>query len=272
MKCCASEHLGAAAGAGEGLWGLCRAWVLPRTAGGSDAPEPCLRWALRACSARAELGGEVHGGEVLVSEQIGVGAGAGEFENEHAFLDLVDEQPVGGDVAFAVIRPGTSERVVAVGGRQGFAVGKLGDDGLQLFDRQMTLDGLLVITLEGTGSVELVSHDSRSFQNSSRLVKCLRVGSLTMRSPSSMAAMVWALGTCGASMMKGMRRSRTMVLMYTLMTEEAESPTSSQKSLNCFLVGASSEKVMLAIVISPYVDSDSHVLYTNFTRIGKRAA
>lgn len=65
MSFYASEHLGAAAGAGEGPWGLCRAWVLPRTAGGSGAPEPCLRWALRACSARAELGGEVVHGEAV---------------------------------------------------------------------------------------------------------------------------------------------------------------------------------------------------------------
>lgn len=263
MKYFVSEHLGAAAGAGESLWGLCRAWVLPRTAGVGE--------------------GEVHCGEMQVSEQIGVGAGAGEFENEHAFLDLVDEQPVGGDVTFAMIRPVAGERVVAVGGRQRFASGQFADDVVEFRNVKLAADGELVVPLEltrpvngvllsGRGIYFLVHGHRLSSARASERVCRLRVGSLTMRSPSSIAAMVSALGMCGASMMKGIRRSRTMVLMYTLMTEEAESPTSSQKSVNCFLVGASSEKVMFAIVISPLVDSDSRVLYTKFTGVDKWAA
>lgn len=43
--------------------------------------------------------GEIHCRDLPISEQIGVGAGAGEFEHEHASLDLVDEEPVGGNVA-----------------------------------------------------------------------------------------------------------------------------------------------------------------------------
>ena len=43
--------------------------------------------------------GKIHCGDLAYSEQVGMGTGACEFEHEHAFFDLVDEEPVGGNVA-----------------------------------------------------------------------------------------------------------------------------------------------------------------------------
>ena len=202
-------------------------------------------------------------------EKIGMRASAGQFEDENVIFDLVDEKPIRGDVTFAMVCPVAGERMVSVGGRQRFAVGELGDDGLQLRNRKMSLESLFVVPGVCSCGANAVLHFSRSFQRSSRLSYVGQLGSLTMRSPSSIAAMVSALGTCGASMMKGIRRSRTTVLMYTVMTDDAESPTSSQKSVNCFLVGASSENVMLAIVISPNYYSNVCELYTNLTPLVK---
>lgn len=206
------------------------------------------------------------------SEQVGVASGAGEFEDKYAFLDLVDEKPVGCDVTFPVVRPVAGERMVAIGGRQWFPIGEFGDNGLQLFNRQMALDRFFIVAFEGGGTVDLVFHDSRSFQKSSKLEKCLRVGSLTMRSPSSIAAMVSAFGNGSAEMVKGMRFSRTTVLMYTVITEDAERPMLSQKSTKRFLVGASSENVMFAIVFSPICYSYTRIAYTNFTQLVKLTA
>ena len=203
------------------------------------------------------------------SEKIGMRASAGQFEDENVIFDLVDEKPIRGDVTFAMVCPVAGERMVSVGGGQRFAVGELCDDGLQLRNRKMSLESLFVVPGVCSCGANAVLHFSRSFQRSSRLSYVGQLGSLTMRSPSSIAAMVSALGTCGASMMKGIRRSRTTVLMYTVMTDDAESPTSSQKSVNCFLVGASSENVMLAIVISPNYYSNVRELYTNLTPLVK---
>ena len=52
-------------------------------------------------------------------------------------MNLVDEQPVGRNMAFAVIGPVVAERVVAVCGRKGFAIGEFGDDRMKPFDRHM---------------------------------------------------------------------------------------------------------------------------------------
>ena len=91
----------------------------------------------------------------------------------------------------------------------------------------------------------------------------LEFGSCAMRLPSSIAAMVSALGTCVPSMMKGIRFSRTTVLMYTVITEEAESPTSSQKWVKRSFVRSSSEIVRLAMVYAPFFKWKTHQLYTN---------
>ena len=71
------------------------------------------------------------------SEKIAVRAGAGQFKDENVLMNLVDEQPVGRNMAFAVIGPVVAERVVAVCGRKGFAIGEFGDDRMKPFDRHM---------------------------------------------------------------------------------------------------------------------------------------
>ena len=48
------------------------------------------------------------------SEKIAVRAGAGQFKDENVLMNLVDEQPVGCNMAFAVIGPIVAKRVVAV--------------------------------------------------------------------------------------------------------------------------------------------------------------
>ena len=184
------------------------------------------------------------------SEKVGMRAGAGQLKDKNVFLDLVDEQPVGRDVTFAVIRPVAGECVVSIGGRQRFAVDELFDDGLQFLNRQMSLDRPLVVAFEGGSRIDGVFHDSRSFQSSLRSVYRLRVGSLAMRSPSLSAATVSALGVCDPSIWKGMRFSRMTVLMYKVMTEDADSPMSSQNRVNRSLVGLSSEIVILAMICS----------------------
>ena len=100
---------------------------------------------------------------------------------------------------------------------------------------------------------DIVFHLAKSFHNSLRsdYVRCL--GSRAKCSPSSIAAMVSALGICEPSMMKGMRFSRTTVLMYTLMTEDAERPTSLQKCEKRSLMCGSREIVMLAMVKTPFL-------------------
>ena len=54
----------------------------------------------------------------LFTEQVGVGTGTGEGQDEDVILDLVDQQPVGGDVTFAVVCPVPGEVVVSIGGGQ----------------------------------------------------------------------------------------------------------------------------------------------------------
>ena len=66
------------------------------------------------------------------SEEVAVRTGTGQFEDEDVFVNLVDEKPVGRDVAFAVVHPVADERMVVVLGRKLLAVGKLGDYGLKL--------------------------------------------------------------------------------------------------------------------------------------------
>ena len=47
-------------------------------------------------------------------EQITVGSGAGQSQNEHIVFDAVDEQPVWLDMAFPVADPVTGQSVVSV--------------------------------------------------------------------------------------------------------------------------------------------------------------
>ena len=205
-------------------------------------------------------------------EQVAVRTGAGQFKDEDVFLDLVDEQPVGRYMTFAMICPVAHKRMVAIGGGQGFAICQLGDDFLQLGDGKVASLCKLVVALECRGAVKRVLHESISFQNSSREWHRFRVGSLTMRSPSSIAAMVSAFGRGSAEMVNGMRFSRMTVLMYTVITDDAERPMLSQKSTKRFLVAASSENVMLAMVFLHSFDSKTCVSYTKLTEPVKGAA
>lgn len=50
----------------------------------------------------------------LFIEQITVGSGAGQSQNEHIVFDAVDEQPVWLDVAFAMADPIAGQSVVSV--------------------------------------------------------------------------------------------------------------------------------------------------------------
>ena len=152
---------------------------------------------VRACCRQNRMG------RLWSLEQIGMGAGAGQFKNEDVFVYLVDT-----------------------------------DD---------------------------IRHFARSFQSLSRSEYEGWLGSCAMRSPSSMAAMVSAFGTWGPSMMKGMRFSRTTVLMYTVITEDAESPTLSQNSTKRFLVGASSENVMFAMVFLHSFELKTRISYTKMS-------
>ena len=71
---------------------------------------------------------------VCGSKQFGMGAGAGQFENEDILVYLVDEKPVGCDMAFAVVGPVVAEWMVVICGRQHLAVGEFADDCLKSFD------------------------------------------------------------------------------------------------------------------------------------------
>ena len=58
------------------------------------------------------------------SEKIAVRASAGQFKDENVLVNLVDEKPVGCDVALSVVRPVADKRMVAVLGRKRLAVGE----------------------------------------------------------------------------------------------------------------------------------------------------
>ena len=206
------------------------------------------------------------------SEQIGMGAGAGQFKDEDVLVNLVDEQPVGRDVAFAVIRPIAGERMIVVGSRKLFSVAQLIDDRLKLLDWKMALQYQLVVAFECRRVADGILHFAKSFHILPRFVYVGQLGSRAIRSPSSMAAIVSALGVFVPSIMKGMRFSRMTVLMYTVITDDAESPMSSQKSTKRFLVSGSSENVMLAMVFLHSFNSKTCVSYTKFTGYVKMAA
>ena len=57
-------------------------------------------------------------------ENIGVGAGAGKSKNENVVFFLVDEEPIGGNVAFIIARPFTRKGMVAIFGGKRFVVGE----------------------------------------------------------------------------------------------------------------------------------------------------
>ncbi len=181
-----------------------------------------------------------HGRRVLACglEKIAVRAGAGQFKDENVLVNLVDEKPVGRDMAFAVIGPVVAERVVTICGRQ--------------------KAGGFLHRLSSSSAPDSVYRG--------------RVGSCAMRSPSSIAAMVSAFGNGSAEMVKGMRFSRTTVLMYTVITDDAERPTLLQKSTKRFLVGASSENVMFAMVFLHSFESKTRISYTKLTGLVKEAA
>ena len=194
-------------------------------------------------------------------EQIAVRTGAGQFKNENVLMNMVDEKPIGSNVTFAMICPTASERVVTIRGRQCLAVPQLLHNCLQLFNGQMPFQRQFVVAFEGCGVADGIFHFVKSFHMRSRLSYDGQFGSCAMRSPSSIAAIVSALGTCDPSMMKGIRFSRMTVLMYTVMTEEADNPTSSQKCVKRSFVRLSSDIVMLAIGISPPFACKARVLY-----------
>ena len=218
------------------------------------------------------------------SEKIAVRAGAGQFKDENVFVNLVDEQPVGRNMAFAVIGPIVAERVVAVCGRKGFASREFANDVIKLRDVKSAAYCKLVVFFEPASPVNGVLlarwwrygfgrwlHRLSSFRASDRVYRG-RVGSCAIRSPSSIAAMVSAFGNGSAEMVNGMRFSRITVLMYTVITDDAERPMLSQKSTKRFLVGASSENVMFAIVFLHSFESKTRISYTKFTGIVKGAA
>ena len=218
------------------------------------------------------------------SEKIAVRAGAGQFKDENVFVNLVDEQPVGRNMAFAVIGPIVAERVVAVCRGKGFASREFADDVIKLRDIKSSAYCKLVVFFEPASPVNDVLlarwwrygfgrwlHRLSSFRASDRVYRG-RVGSCAMRSPSSIAAMVSAFGNGSAEMVKGMRFSRITVLMYTVITDDAERPTLSQKSTKRFLVGASSENVMFAIVFLHSFESKTRISYTKLTGVVKGAS
>ena len=238
-------------------------------------------------SGRRVMGGEkINHGPTRTrgSEKIAVRASAGQFKDENVLVNLVDEQPVGRDMAFAVVGPVVAEGVVAVRGRQWFASCKFADDVIVLRDVKTTAYRKPVVPFEPASPVNGVLLGRRRWRGFGGLFHRLssssasdsvyrgRVGSCAMRSPSSIAAMVSAFGTWVPSMMKGIRFSRTIVLIYTLITDEAESPTSLQKSTKRFLVGASSENVIFAMVFLRSFESKTRISYTKLTGLVKEAA
>ena len=253
---CQQGHSGLFAGC-DGLQGMHSWWA-------GQTPEwACLRLAggegARREAAPPEAGGgRVAGGPPALrqgseAKEVGVGAGAGEFEDEDVAVDFVDEKPVGGDVAFAVGGPDAGEGVVAVDRRKGNAVAEFCDDRVEFFDGGAALEKALVVALERGGVADGKNHSARSFQRASRSVYVGASGAAARRSPSRRAARVSALGRGEPSMMKGMRFSRTMVLMQTVRTEEAERPTSAQKRLKRFLVRSSREMVRLDMGRVPFL-------------------
>lgn len=199
------------------------------------------------------------------SEKIAVRASAGQFKDENVLVNLVDEQPVWRDMAFAVVRPVAGERMVVVGRRKLFSIAQLIDNRLKLLNRKMALQHQLVVALECRCVADGILHFAKSSHILSRFVYVGQFGSRAIRSPSSIAAMVSAFGKGSAEIVNGMRFSRTTVLMYTVITEDAERPMLSQKATKRFLVGASSENVMLAMVFLHSFGLKMSVLYANFT-------
>ena len=72
-----------------------------------------------------------------------------QFEDKDVFVDLVDEKPVGGDMAFPVIRPSSGKRMVAICGGERFAVGKGVDYSVEFPDAlSMSPNGKVIVFFE----------------------------------------------------------------------------------------------------------------------------
>lgn len=71
----------------------------------------------------------------------------------------------------------------------------------------------------------------------------------------------------GAAMVNGTRRSRAVVTMNTLMSDDAERPTSLQKDEKSRLTLSSTEIVMLAMVNLPYFACEQCVVYNKYADI-----
>lgn len=102
------------------------------------------------------------------------------------------------------------------------------------------------------------------FLNSSKaslIVYPFMLGSLAMRSPSSMAASVSALGVSGIITSNGRRCSRRTALVNTLNSDETVKPVASQKAVIPALSAGDIDIVRLAIDDSPFVKTGG--LYHN---------
>ena len=71
----------------------------------------------------------------------------------------------------------------------------------------------------------------------------------------------------GAAMVNGTRRSRAVVTMNTLMSDDAERPTSLQKDEKSRLTLSSTEIVMLAMVNLPHFACEQCVVYNKYADI-----
>ena len=78
------------------------------------------RWLFKSCEDTSGMNHRLT--RTRGSEKIAVRAGTGQFKDENVLVNLVDEKPVGRNMAFAVISPVIAEKVVAVCGRKGFAI------------------------------------------------------------------------------------------------------------------------------------------------------
>lgn len=107
------------------------------------------------------------------SEEITVRACAGKYEHQHIVLDAVDQEPVGGDVAFAITFVIPGKRMVAVLFRQRFAAGKYFNHSVKQRYFQAASYCKLVVLPEHCGRLDgkcCFSHFLRSAKSSSRSV------------------------------------------------------------------------------------------------------
>ena len=132
--------------------------------------------------------------EMEESEQVGVGASAGEGQDKDVVLNRVEQQPVTFDVAITESGQVSSECMVMILRRQGLPGCKDADHCFKLGHIGAPLEHLLQFLSEFLGANDVVFHDSRNSLNFAGSLQRGVVGSCAMRLASSKASSVSSRG------------------------------------------------------------------------------